>query len=81
VHVVVGVGGLEEADAAVVGVAYECGEPVLLPVPKARRVTLMLDLPRVTQPVALAPSASSGRVPVVTSALAARVVRIKSRRE
>ena len=43
-------GGLKEADAAIVGVAHQFGElllaqryctwPLLLPVPKARRVTL-----------------------------------------
>ena len=39
-----------------------------------------MDLPRVTQSVALAPSASNGKVPVVAMAPVARLVLRKSRR-
>src|SRR6187549_2842259 len=54
----------------------------MLPVPKASRVTLTLDLPRVTQSVADWREAASELVPVRASAPAAAVVVFKnSRRE
>src|SRR5215470_11906871 len=58
-----------------------CTCPPMLPVPKARRVTLMLDLPRVTQSVAVCFTAGSGSFAVSATAPAAAVVLRNSRRE
>ena len=62
-HAVIALGGFEETNAAVVGVADQAGElflpefalraPLVVPVPKASRVTFTFDLPSVTQSVAV----------------------------
>src|SRR5580692_4279615 len=59
-----------------------CTCPLLLPVPKASRVTLMFDLPSVTRSVALGLAACSGNEPTLaTAAPAAMLVFKNSRRE
>src|SRR5262245_42167591 len=58
-----------------------CVRPLNVPVPKASRVTLTPDFPRVTQSVAVRRAAHKGRLPVPESTPAANPVFKKLRLE
>src|ERR1700683_2318358 len=58
-----------------------CTRPLLVPVPRARRVTFTPDFPNVTQSVAEPRSAKTGRAPAPASAPVAALVFRNSRLE